>query len=109
MKFQTQLARANKTIREERALRIAEAASDSQTKLIMDLKSQKRNLQNKLDSMTDLSTDNTSTTTNIISADWNPDSFMKEIQSLKVEIVLVEQQIKVAETTQKEWFDEPVS
>ena len=105
-KFVTQLSRGNKQIKIDRARRIGEACSDAQVKLVMDVKSKIRNKQNRLDEMTDLSADNQSTTTNLISKSFNADDFVKEINDLKVDIANLEVELEVAEETSNEWFAE---
>lgn len=109
MNFQKQLSRSNSKIREDRAKRIAEAARDAQLKLVMDLKAQKRKLENELDGMTDLSSDNQTTSMNVISPNWDADQFMSQIQKLKTDIKMIDIKIQIAEETTKEWFDESVS
>lgn len=103
-KFADLLKRSNSKIREDRADRIADSVSDAQEKLIMDIKSNIRNKQNKLDNMLDLSADNRSTTMNVISDSFDPDDFVREINKLKTEIQLEEVKLKIAQETKKAWF-----
>jgi hypothetical protein len=104
-KFVAQLSRENKQIKIDRARRIGEACSDAQMKLVMDVKSKIRSKQNRLDEMTDLSADNQSTTTNLISKNFDADAFVLEINNLKVDIANLEVELEVAEETSNEWFN----
>ena len=104
-KFVAQLSRENKQIKIDRARRIGEACSDAQMKLVMDIKSRIRSKQNRLDEMTDLSADNQSTTTNLISKNFDADAFVLEINNLKVDIASLEVELEVAEETSSEWFN----
>ena len=105
-KFVSQLSRSNKAIKIDRARRIGEACSDAQIKLVMDIKSKIRTKNNRLDEMTDLSADNQSTTTNVISKNFSADDFVKEINDLKVDLANLEVELEVAEETSNEWFSE---
>lgn len=103
-KFASTLSRDNKQIRYERAIRISESVSDAQQKLIMDIKSKIRGRENELESMMDLSTDNTNTSMNVISESFNPDDFVTRINTLKKEIKLFTIELEIAEETNEEWF-----
>ena len=103
-KFVAQLSRENKQIKIDRARRIGEACSDAQLKLVMDIKSCIRYKQNRLDELTDLSADNQSTTTNLISKNFDADAFVREINDIKIAIANLEVELEVAEETSKEWF-----
>lgn len=104
-KFETQLVRDNKAIRADRGKRIAEAVSDAQTRLVMDIKGEKRKLEDELASMTDLSTDNTNTTMNVISPSFDAYQFVSQINELKTKLSLLNIKLGIAEDTQKEWFN----
>jgi hypothetical protein len=103
-KFESQLMRDNKQIRADRARRIGESVTDAQTKLIMQIRGDIRKKEDELAAMTDLSTDNQNTSMNVIAADFNPDAFVERINTLKVEINLLQIKLRIAEETQAEWF-----
>lgn len=104
-KFETQLVRDNKAIRADRGKRIAESVSDAQTRLIMDIRGEVRRIEDELASMTDLSTDNTNTTMNVISPNFDAYEFVKQINELNTKLNLLNIKLSIAEKTQKEWFN----
>lgn len=103
-KFEQNLVRSNSEIRAERGRRISETVGDAQAKLIMDIKGSIRKKKDELESMMDLSTDNTNTSMNVISKDFDADSFVERINSLKTQIRLDEIKLEIAEETNNEWF-----
>lgn len=103
-KFEIQLARDNKQIKADRAKRIAESVSDAQMRLVMDIKADIRKKEDELSAMTDLSTDNTNTTMNIISKDFDPASFVSRINELRTEIATLSIKLSIAEETSAQWF-----
>jgi hypothetical protein len=103
-KFATTLARDNKQIRADRAIRISEGVADAQTRLVMDIRGQVRTKEDELAAMTDLSTDNTNTTLNVISPNFNANDFVAKINTLKTEIKMLNIKLEIAEETTQEWF-----
>lgn len=103
-KFEAQLVRDNKTIRADRGKRIAESLADAQARLIMDIKGEKRKREDALAAMTDLTSDNQTTSMNVISPNFNADTFVREMNKLQVEIKKLDEQLSVAESTNKDWF-----
>lgn len=103
-KFEQTLIRSNSEIRADRGKRISERVGDAQKKLIMDIKDRIRRKQDELESMMDLSTDNTNTSMNVIAADFDASNFVERINTLKVEIRLDEIKLDIAEETNEEWF-----
>lgn len=103
-KFEAQLTRSNKQISKDRAKRIKDAVNDEQLKLIMDLKAQIRNDENKLDAMMDLSTSNETTSINVISPNFDASAFVRTINDLKQRIAIASEKLAIAEGTLNEWF-----
>lgn len=103
-KFVGQLKRSNSKIRIDRARRIGDSVSDAQEKLLMDIKGNIRKMEDKLDTMMDLSADNRTTTNNVISSDFCADSFVREINDLKTKIRLESIKLEIAQETKEEWF-----
>lgn len=103
-KFATTLARDNKQIRADRAVRISEGVADAQARLVMDIRGQIRGKEDELSAMTDLSTDNTNTTLNVISPSFNANDFVGKINTLKTEIKMLNIKLEIAEETTQEWF-----
>lgn len=104
-KFEAQLVRDNKAIRADRGRRIAEAVSDAQARLVMDIRGDIRKKEDELAAMTDLSTDNTNTTMNVISPDFDAYKFVAKINQLKTELDVLGVKLSIAESTQTEWFN----
>ena len=65
-KFEDLLKRDNKSIKADRAKRIAKSATNAQRVKVMGLEQEVMDLEEKLESMTDLSTDNKTTSINKI-------------------------------------------
>lgn len=103
-KFESQLVRGNKEIRADRGRRIAESVSDAQVRLVMDIKGEIRKKEDELARMTDLSTDNQNTSMNVISPSFDPDSFVRRINDLQVDLEKLRIKQRIAEGTQQEWF-----
>lgn len=103
-KFAEILSRSNSSIREDRARRIADAVSDAQDKIIMDLNAEIRKKQNELDSMMDLSTSNVSTSMNVISPDFDAENYVRKINSLHVEIQLKSMELQIAKEVKADLF-----
>lgn len=104
-KFVNQLKRTNSKIQADRAQRIGKSVSNAQTRLVMDLEEKVNKKQDELDAMMDLSTDNVSTSLNVISPDFNAKEFVEKINSIQVELNLLNIKLSIAQKTQAEWFD----
>ena len=103
--FVAQLKRSNSKIRADRAQRIGAKVANAQSRMIMDIEEGISNKQDKLDAMMDLSTDNTSTSLNVVSPDFDANSFVTNINKLKTEIRLEQIKLEIAQDTTKEWFE----
>ncbi len=103
-KFAETLSRDNSAIRDDRAKRISESVADAQDTLIRNIKDKIRKAEGELDSMLDLSSDNQTTSMNVISPTFNADTFVIRINELKVQISLETLKLGIAQETKKEWF-----
>lgn len=103
-RFAEQLSRDNSSIRTDRAKRISESVSEAQDKLIFAIRDKVRKAQGELDSMMDLSSDNHTTSMNVVSPEFNADTFVSRINELKVIISLESEKLIIAEETKEEWF-----
>jgi hypothetical protein len=103
-KFAEQLSRDNSSIRDDRAKRISESVADAQDTLIRSIKDRIRKAEGELDSMLDLSSDNQTTSMNVISPSFNADTFVTRINDLKVQISLDNIKLQIALETKEEWF-----
>lgn len=102
--FVQQLSRSNSKIRTDRAERIGRTVANAHSKLIMDLEESIDQAENELEAMRDLSSDNQTTSMNVISPNFDANAYVTKIQNLSVEIVLMKEKLKIAKTTEKEWF-----
>ena len=103
-KFADILARSNASIREDRARRIAEAVSDAQDKIIMDMNAEIRKRENELDAMMDLSTSNLKTSMNVISPDFDAESYVKKINQLYIEIETKRMELEIIKEVKSDLF-----
>ena len=103
-KFIATLKRTNSKIRNDRAVRIGTKVANAQDMLIMKLEEKIMSYQDQLDAMMDLSTDNQTTSMNIVSQDFNPGQYVEKINSLKTEIELIGVELKIAKETRKDLF-----
>jgi hypothetical protein len=103
-KFADILARSNASIREDRARRIAEAVSDAQDKIIMDMNAEIRKRENELDAMMDLSTSNLKTSMNVISPDFDAESYVKKINQLYIEIETKRMELEIIKEVKADLF-----
>jgi len=102
--FAAKLARENGKVKEDRAVRISDGIAAEQQMLIYKLESEVRKLEDKLDEMTDVSTDNVSTTLNVISKSFNPSEFVQTMHNTKVNLILKNQELTIAREVMAEWF-----
>ena len=102
-KFEEILKRENSSIKDERAKRISKSVANAQKALVMELEQQVMDLEDKLEAMTDLSTDNQSTTLNRIE-DFNASNFVKAYHKIKMEIALAKIQLDKAQESLTQIF-----
>lgn len=89
----------------KRAEAMATEAEIEMTAMVNEYKRRKAKLELKLASLTDLSPDST-TSLNPRSKDWNPKSWVTELQNVKLELADVKLALETAEATYKEFFSE---
>ncbi len=101
-KFALNLSATNKSIRQERAARIAKIVEAQQTVLVGELQNEVWELENKIEAHLDLSPTHTTS----LSFDKVEDgkSWVKEYQRLKLEKSLKQVELEIAVETQKELF-----
>jgi hypothetical protein len=103
-RFEEILSRSNADIRKDRAKRITSSVVDAQAKFIMELNSKIRKKENKLDSLLDLSTNNQTTSMNVVHPDFVAEDYVNRINSLVLEIELKKQELTVALEVQEDLF-----
>jgi len=102
--FAVKLSRENKKVKADRANRIGASLEAAQKMKVYSLEGDVRQLEDKLDEMTDVSTDNVSTTLNVINKGFNAEHFVNVMHDTKVELALKKQELAIAEATYQEWF-----
>lgn len=102
-KFVTNLVQDAEGIKKQRATALAKETSDAQVDLIRVLEKEKRELDNELMNLTDLSPEN-SFDLRPGSKNYNATIWVKKMQDIQVELLNIEVQLEVALATQKEWF-----
>ncbi len=107
-KFETGLVQDAKGIRKQRAAALGKATADAQIDLIRDLEKEKRLLDSKLMDLTDLSPEN-EYDLRPTAKNFDPTTWVKALQNVKVELLNVEIQLEVANDTFDEWFGDAES
>ena len=105
--FAARLARDNAKVKAERAARVSSSLEAAQKMLIYGLEEQVRVIEDSLDEMVDISTDNTSTTLNVISKNFNSKEFTATMQTRKVNLKLKQQELAIAQDTYDTEFQIP--
>lgn len=102
-KFTKNLTASFKELRGQRATLLSASAEDAQSELIRDLKKKQRDYQTRLLSLEDLGPDCT-TSLKITPKEFNAESWVRELHNAKLQLALIEQELKIAEDTYKEFF-----
>ena len=102
-KFVSNLVKDAKGIKEQRAKILAEDTKNEQEDLVRRLTREKRDLEVKLLNLTDLSPDNTYSL-KPGGDKFDAKSWVKEMQSTKIDILNKTIELQTAEETLKEWF-----
>lgn len=102
-KFTKNLQASHKDIRGKRAELISSDAEDAQNDLVRELQQKKRDLERKLLNLEDLSPD-TELSLKPTKGDFDAKSWVREVHKTKVELVLLEKELEIAEGTQSEYF-----
>lgn len=102
-KFIKNLITGDSGIKEKRAGIVAQQAENAQTKLLTRLKTEKSNLELKIDQLQDLSpTDSTSL--KVGGDNFDPEVWVLEIHNAKVELATKEIELEIAQKSYDEWF-----
>jgi membrane glycosyltransferase len=104
-KFISNLTASNKSIKEARAKVISEDAIDAQQELVRELKKEKRELDRRLMQLSDMSPDS-ELSLKVVKDTFKASEWAKEIQAIKIELANKSIEIKLAEETFKEWFED---
>lgn len=107
-KFVTGLVQDASGIKKQRATALGKETADAQIDLIRVLEKEKRELDNELMNLTDLSPEN-EFDLRPTSKNFNATTWVKKLQEIKVELLNVGVQLEVALETQKEWFGDDES
>jgi len=105
MKFAENLKKSNKAIKEDRANRIAELVSIKQRNLVSNLEEKVINLKSKLADLEDLNPD-TTMSLNPVKGNFNADAWVNDIQKVKLDLAIAEEEYAIARETQEEYFTE---
>lgn len=104
-KFITTLTASNKSIKEARAKMISEDAVDAQQELVRELKKEKRELERRLMQLSDMSPDS-ELSLKVVKDTFKATDWVKEIQTIKVELANKTVELQLAEETFSEWFED---
>lgn len=104
-KFAQLLTASNKDIKEMRAKMISEDVHDAQSELSRELKKRKRDLEKRLMSLRDMNRDS-EFSLKVVKDNFKAEEWVKEIQSIKLELANLEVEIEIAQTTYNEYFGE---
>lgn len=102
-KFITGLVQDTSGIKKQKAIAVGKETADAQIDLIRLLEKRKREIENKLLDLTDLSPENTFDL-RPTKKDFNATAWVQNLQELKLQLLEVEIELQVAEETQSEWF-----
>lgn len=103
-KFNEMLAATGGTVLKKRADQVSKMVEMEQKKLVYDLQTQRYQLENQLESLTDLSVKSQDSL--VIGSDsFNASAFIGKVQQIKMEIRKVDIQLQEAQKTLLEWFD----
>lgn len=102
-KFEKLIGNNGSETLQQRAKVIAQTAEIAQQNLVNKLKQEKAELILKINTLTDLAPESTESL-RPGSKDWNPETWVKELQSLKQSLYTIEIQLKLANETYKEYF-----
>lgn len=103
MEFLKNLTLSNAQIKEARAKVICEDAKDAQEEIVRVIKREKRELDSKLLSLTDMYPDS-ELSLRVVKTDFNAKTLFSEIQKCKIEREMKAVELRLAEETYQEWF-----
>ncbi len=105
-KFELQLGREGDKVMTDRAKSVTKLAEMAQVALVNKLEKRKIELQMKKTELLDMSPDNRFSLKP--GEDFKADTWVVEYQSVSLDLIEVEIELKVANATQKELFTDPV-
>lgn len=104
-KFSRSISTGN-TVLGERATIVASQAKRAQEDLVRELEGKRDDLKMDIIKMTDVSPDNTQSLKPTGLAADDPKQWVAKLHKAQVELALLEQELKIAQATLKEWFTE---
>ncbi len=104
-KFVKTLSQSNSKIKEARAKIIAADAQFAQENIVRNLETEKRKLDGKLLSLTDLHPDS-ELSLRVVRKDFDAEQLFQDIQNTKVDLANKTVELQLANETSKEWFGE---
>ena len=104
-KFQANITKSNKSIKETRAKRIADQAKMAQETLVRELIMEKMGLEAKLEDLEDLSPDS-AMSLNPIKGEFKAELWVKDLQNTKVLLLNKSIELNIADKTTKEYFSD---
>lgn len=102
-KFVKQLTANESGIKTRRATIIGNQAKTAQDKLVLNLRSQKEELESRQSNLEDLGPDST-ISLKPVGDNFDASAWVQEVQNTKVELLNIKIQLEVAEKTLSEWF-----
>jgi len=103
-KFLTNLLQDGSGIKQQRAEQLFNSASIAHSNLLNKLRGDVNNLESKLFGLHDLHPTN-STDLTVGGANFHPENWVNDVQNTKVVLLTKRIELKVAEETNKEWFE----
>lgn len=105
--FIKSLTASNSSIKASRAKMVSEDALDASEELIRNLKQEKRELERRLMSLSDMNRDS-EFSLKVVKDDFNAKEWIKEIQEIKVQLANKEVELQLASETHNDWFKEEI-
>lgn len=104
-KFAQILTQSSKEIRGQRAAILNSDAKDAADEIVRALAKRKREFESKLLNLEDINRDS-DFSLKVVKGDFNPGTWFKDMQLLKVQIANISIELEIAENSYKEWFGE---
>lgn len=103
-KFVKSISASHKEIKGRRATLLGSRVKAAQTRLIADLETEKDEFELQLENLTDLAPGSTTSLKVGGGKDFNPEQWVIDVQSIKVNLLENKVKLEVAKSTQDEWF-----
>lgn len=101
-KFIKSLTGSDSSIKEQRAILIGAQAENAQATLLINLRKEVSGLQLQIDKMSDLGPE--ATTDLRVGKEFNADTWVRDLQNLKISLLNRQVELETAEATYDEWF-----